>query len=100
MKPVEAYEMNGPCEFTMSVWIVNMETEQVGKVTLQLSLFKYPTPVAIAERMKKFELEEMPTQFPGCVLATKKQAWSAMVMERTGQPSQLICHDEWDPIPE
>ena len=94
----EDLTFNYPAEFEMKVWIVNEETGQKGQATIGLGNFEHPTPEKIKAHLDKLcgELEENGTT--GFRLATKREAWDAVCMERTGSTFALPKGEEWEAV--
>jgi len=63
---------NGPVEVEIKVMVVNDETNQSGVVTIGMGLFEYPSKESVAERIKKFEREELTGDLQGFRLMTKE----------------------------
>lgn len=90
--------MNGPVCFDMSIFVYNEKTDQYGRVRLYSVYFEYPTPETIAKRVLEFERDIMPVQHPGFRLMKKKEAFQAVMLEKTGQLYELQGTDDWDKI--
>lgn len=80
MKTDEAVKF--PIEAEMKVVITN--GSKFGVATISLGFGKYPTESQIAERIARFEREEL-AEIDGYRLATAPELWDYACIERTGQ---------------
>lgn len=71
-----------PIEAEMKVVITN--GARFGVATIGLGFGKYPTEKEIAERIAKFEREEL-AEIDGYRLATAPELWDYACLERTGE---------------
>lgn len=74
---------NGPVEVELKVHITN--GERSGVATIGMGFGSFPTPKRIAERLEKFEKEELAKAAPGYRMMTAPEFWDAACMEKTGQ---------------
>ena len=86
---------NGPAEFEMQIFVINDEDEQQGRATVGLGTFEYPSKEKVADRIAKFEAEEMPKGFR---LMTKAEAWEMVMYEKTGTSFAMAGSKGWDKI--
>lgn len=89
---------NGPAEFEMQVFVINDETKQIGRATIGLGVFEYPTKKKVKERIAKFEQEELVDALEGFRIMTKEEAWSMVMYEKTGTKFSMAGGKDWDEI--
>lgn len=88
--------MQVPAEFEVIVHIVNDQTHQNGKVTIGLGAGELPSTEKVKARIQQFEQEEMPTMAPGFRLATKREFWDVICLEKTGGTFAMPGGADWD----
>lgn len=86
---------NGPAEFQMEVFVINDDDHAIGRATIGLGTFEYPSKEKVAERISKFESEEMPKGFR---LMTKTESWEMVMLEKTGTSFAMAGNKDWDHI--
>ena len=87
------FEMNGPVQFEMKVWVINDETGQEGRITISMSTFKYPTIEKIERSIKEIDFGGT---FEGFRLMTRREAFDSFTLEKTGQKFALVGGEDWD----
>jgi len=93
--------MNGPATFEMVVFLVNDETGQTAKATVGIGAFEYPTKSKVAAKMEELAAGELENFAPGFRLMDKREAFNAMVRDRTGEQEVEFATPggpEWDAI--
>lgn len=88
--------MHGPAEFDMQVYMINDDTGQQCVVTIGLSVFEFPTPEKIQERLDKLNNGGFNEQLSGFRLMSKEEAFDYVMLEKTGQTFALPGGAEWD----
>src|SRR5690606_15800130 len=71
-------------ELEMKLLIVNDETRQSGTVTIGLGMGEPATVESVRERIIKFRDKEMPKVAPGFRIATNREYWDSVCLEKFG----------------
>lgn len=90
------FTMHGPAQFQMEVWVKNDETGQEGKVTVGLGgAFQYPTPEKAEKTLADMEFDGT---LEGFRPMSKEEAFTAYMLEKTGERYALPGGPDWAPI--
>jgi len=87
---------NYPVEFEIKVMVINDETGQNGFASFSLGKFEHPSPEKVKEKLSSVISELNAQGVTGFRLATKREAWDAVCIERTGQTFAMPKGEEWE----
>ncbi|GGJ06301.1 hypothetical protein [Halopseudomonas pertucinogena] len=77
--------VHGPAQFDIVVHLIHTEDDDKrAEVTIGMGVGKYPTQQDIADRIAKFEAEEMPKVSPGYRLQTAPELFDTICLEKAG----------------
>jgi len=92
----EAIKFDYPAEFEIKVWVVNDETGQKGQTTISLGNFELPTKEKIQSHLDGLHNELKEAGAGEFRLATKREAWDAVCIEKTGTTFAMPKGEGWD----
>lgn len=92
------FEMHGPAEFEMKVWVVDDETGRQGQVTVGLGAFEYPTREKVKAKIDGLEDELKEMGMGEFRVMTKREAFEAWCLENVGERMAIAGGPDWDEI--
>jgi|SRR5690554_7556047 len=78
--------VHGPVQFDIVVHLIHTENDDKrAEVTIGMGAGTYPTQQDIADRIAKFEAEEMPKVAPGYRLQKAPELFDTICLEKVGE---------------